>query len=298
MTVKQKEKLGTIGMFATAAIWGYSFVAIKIMVTDIPPFYLVAFRMLTAAIILSFVFLKKIKTINKKDILISIPIGLALFFGFALQTYSLRFIAASKTAFYTGAYVIFIPFFVWIIYKKRPRMTAFVAASITVIGLGFLTFHDFGSIELGDIVAISCSIMFAVHLILIDNAVSKISGVKLAVLQMYIAGIVSLILGVFTSKMPKLYSLSTDIVISFLYLAVGATALAYLLQNVCQKFVSANKTSLILSLESFLGALCGILFLNEPLTFNIAIGGICIILAIGLCEIGNNSKNIQTDNSR
>lgn len=292
---KNKEMLGSLGMFTTALIWGYSFVAVKIIVNYIPTFYLVAFRMLTAAIIMSLVFFKKMKITDKKDIIISIPVGLALFAGFALQTYSATIIPASKTAFYTGAYVVFIPFLVWIIYKKRPHLSAFIAVFIAAIGLALLTLQNFNGVEIGDFFAILGAVMFAIHLILIDNAVSKMSSVRLTIIQMYVAGIVSLTFGVFTSELPAISSLSTETIFSFLYLAIGATALAYLLQNVCQKFVAPGKASLILSLESFLGAMCGIIFLHEPLTINFAIGGFCILGAIGICEIGNNFQNMKNE---
>lgn len=39
-----KEKLGSIGLFLTALIWGYSFVAVKVVVNELAPFYLVGFR--------------------------------------------------------------------------------------------------------------------------------------------------------------------------------------------------------------------------------------------------------------
>ena len=46
-------------------------------------------------------------------------VGIALFLGFFLQTMGTKFITASKVAFFTGSYVILLPFFTWIMYKKR-----------------------------------------------------------------------------------------------------------------------------------------------------------------------------------
>ena len=54
-----KERLGTIGIFLTALIWGYSFVAVKVVVKEIEPFYLVGIRNLAGGIFLSLVFLKE-----------------------------------------------------------------------------------------------------------------------------------------------------------------------------------------------------------------------------------------------
>lgn len=287
-----KEKLGSIGLFLTALIWGYSFVAIKVVVSEIPPFYLVGIRNIVGGIFLFLIFFKTTKTINKREILLTLPVAIALFLGFFLQTISAKFITASKIAFFTGAYVILVPFFTWIMYKKKPHIAAFIAAIITLIGLYLLASLDgIKSIKLGDLFAILCAVAFAIHLILVDKVVEQVNGIKMAVIQLLIAGSISLILG-FITKTPfnNISNISNATIYSLLYLAIGATAMAYLLQTVSQKYVSPHKTGIILSLEAFLGALCGIIFMNDPLNIKIILGGICIISAIFICELGGNLK--------
>ena len=285
-----KERLGTIGIFLTALIWGYSFVAVKVVVKEIEPFYLVGIRNLAGGIFLSLVFFKRIKNISKKDIILSIPVGIALFLGFFLQTMSSKFITASKVAFFTGSYVIFIPFFSWIVYKKRPSISAFIAAVITVLGLYLLSsFEGFSSIEAGDLLALLCAVIFAVHLMLIDKMLEYVDGIIMAALQLIIAGIVSLSVGAVTST-PFNVNVSSEAIYSLIYLAVGATGIAYLLQTVSQKYVNPSKAGIILSLESFLGALGGVIFMKDPVTVNFVIGGVCMISAIFICELGSSVK--------
>lgn len=289
--MENKERLGTIGIFLTALIWGYSFVAVKVVVQEIEPFYLVGIRNLAGGIFLSIIFFKKIKSISKKDILLSIPVGTALFLGFFLQTISSKFITASKVAFFTGSYVIFVPFFSWIVYKKIPHISAFIATVITVLGLYLLSsFEGFGSIESGDLFALLCAVVFAVHLMLIDKMLEYVDGVKMAALQLIIAGIISLSVGVITSSPFDISKVSSEAVYSLIYLAIGATGIAYLLQTVSQKYVNPSKAGIILTLESFLGALGGVIFMKDPVTINLIIGGACMISAIFICEIGSSFK--------
>lgn len=289
MTIKQKEKICMAGIFLTAIIWGYTFVAVKLIVKDINFLYLVGLRKLFAALLLSLIFLKKMRYTTLREIKISIPVGIALFLGFALQSYSTYFITAGKTAFYTGTTVIFVPFLMWIIYKKTPKITAFLAAFVCFIGLAILTINGFDKIKIADLIAISCAVGFAMHIVLIDKAVLKVSSIRLAILQMYTVSFISLILAFFTADFPKPeVLLNKEIIFSFLYLAVFGSAAAYLLQNVCQKYVNASKSSLILSSESFIGAFCGIAFLGEPLTINLIFGGIFIFLSVFISENGEN----------
>ena len=266
---KTLEKLGTLGIFLTDLIWGYSFVAVKVVVEKVPPFYLVGFRNLIGGLFLAIIFFRYFKMTKLKDILLSLPVGIALFFGFFFQTMGAQFITASKVAFFTGSNVIFVPFLAWIIYKKRPHISSFVAAIITIIGLYFLTLaNGLNEVKIGDLFAILCAVVFAIHLILIDAIIEYVNGILMAIWQLIIAGI-----------------------ISFLYLAIGGSGLAYLLQTVSQKYVSVNKTSILLNLEAFLGALCGVIFMNDKLTFNFVLGGILVISAIFICELGNNIKS-------
>ena len=285
-----KERLGTIGIFLTALIWGYSFVAVKVVVKEIEPFYLVGIRNLAGGIFLSLVFFKRMRNISKRDIILSAPVGIALFLGFFLQTMSSKFITASKVAFFTGSYVIFIPFFSWLIYKKRPHISAFIAAVITVLGLYLLSsFDGINSIEAGDLLALLCAIVFAVHLMLIDKMLEYVDGIIMAALHLIIAGIVSLSVGAVTST-PFNVNVSSEAIYSLIYLAVGATGIAYLLQTVSQKYVNPSKAGIILSLESFLGALGGVIFMKDPVTVNFVIGGVCMISAIFICELGSSVK--------
>lgn len=285
-----KEKLGTIGIFLTVLIWGYSFVAVKVVVKEIEPFYLVGFRNLAGGIFIALIFFKRMKNITKKDIILSIPVGAALFLGFFLQTMSSKFITASKVAFFTGSYIIFIPFLAWGLYKKIPNISAFISALIAFLGLYLLSsFEGIESIKAGDFFALLCAFVFAVHIMLIDKMLEYVDGIIMAALQLIEAGIISICLGAVTST-PFNTNISSEALYSFIYLTLLATALAYLLQTVSQKYVNLNKAGIILSLESFFGALGGVIFMKDPITVNFIIGGACMIAAVFICEIGNNIK--------
>ena len=182
---KTLEKLGTLGIFLTALIWGYSFVAVKVVVEKVPPFYLVGFRNLIGGLFLAIIFFRYFKMTKLKDILLSLPVGVALFFGFFFQTMGAQFITASKVAFFTGSNVIFVPFLAWIIYKKRPHISSFVAAIITIIGLYFLTLaNGLNEVKIGDLFAILCAVVFAIHLILIDAIIEYVNGILMAIWQL------------------------------------------------------------------------------------------------------------------
>ncbi len=71
------------------------------------------------------------------------------------------------------------------------------------------------------------------------------------------------------------------------------------MQNVCQKYTTASKTSLVLSLETFNGAMLGILILGEIFTFRLVVGGVTILLAIFISEMNMDFlfKKIKKNNA-
>ncbi len=287
-----KEKLGSIGLFLTSIIWGYTFVAIKVLLYTLHPFFIVGFRNILAGSILFLIFIKYTKDIKIKDIIYSTPVALALFGGFSLQTLGSQTMTASKVAFITGAYMIFIPFITWILYKKAPHILTFVSTFIALVGIYLLSsFKGFDSINIGDIYLILSSLSLAIHLVLIDRTLIKVNGIKLTVLQLLISGVVSLIFALTTSAYINIDSISSKSIFSFLYLALFGSAIAYLLQTVSQKYVAPTKTSIILSLESLMGAIMGIIFLKEDININLVIGGSLIIIAIFVCELENIRKH-------
>lgn len=288
VTDREKERLGTVAIIITVLLWSYSFVAVKNLVEFLPPFYIVAIRMLVGGIFISCIFYRRFLKIKPRDILIAFPIGVALFTGFWLQTYASQFITAGKVAFYTGANVIFVPFFAWFISKKRPSVYSFIATFIGFIGIAFLTLQDVGDLERADTLGILAAVAFALHIVLIDIALKRMSSIHLAIIQMYVSGGIALILALFTEKMPPMASIPVEAIYSLLYLAFLCTGVAYLLQNIAQKFVNPSKVSLMLVFESFLGALMGVMILKEPVTINLLLGGGFIFIAVIVCESGDS----------
>ena len=68
------------------------------------------------------------------------------------------------------------------------------------------------------------------------------------------------------------------------YLAILATAVALLLQNIGQKYTDANSAAIILGTESLFCVLFGVIFYGEKITTMLAIGFVLIFAAIIVSE--------------
>lgn len=296
MTSKFTSTLASLGLILTAAIWGFAFVVVKDSLDYIGPMYMVAVRYSIAAVCMSLIFIKKWKLLSRKYILHGALTGFFLFAGYATQTVGCNFTTAGKNAFLTTVYVILVPLFSWPLYKKRPGWFVFVAAILSMTGIGLLALGtgDTKGINRGDLLTMICGVCFALHIIFTAkyNAEDGSDGkggdpLFLTLLQFIFVSIFGWICAPFFDGGFSASEIFTwRVTVSMLYLGLFSTMLCFSLQNVGLKYVQSSLASLFLSFESVFGVLFSTIFLHEVLTARMAFGCVLIFLAIVLAENG------------
>ena len=78
--------------------------------------------------------------------------------------------------------------------------------------------------------------------------------------------------------------------LSVLYLGAVSTALTYLLQTNCQKYVDETKAAIILSMESVFGTLFSVILLHENVTMRMIGGCVLILAAVILSNYSGEKK--------
>ncbi len=276
--------MANAGMAFTALIWGFAFVVVKDSVDAVPPVYMLAFRFTIAFAGLSLVFCKKISKITKSDLFCGGFLGFWLFISYFFQTVGIQYTTAGKNAFLTTIYVVIVPFLHWGINKKKPDGYCVGAAFLAVAGIGLLSLQGDLTMNLGDILTIVCGFGYAFHMIYIDRYTETHDPIILTILQIGTAALISwaaapLFDGGFPVAVFGWKHLS-----GMLYLGLGSTMVAFLLQNVCQKYTTPTQASLFLSLESVFGVLFSLIFLGEYLTMRMIAGCVLIFTAITMAE--------------
>ena len=102
---RKVEVIASIVLAVVALVWGTTYAVIKDTLSVVQPFSLMMFRFSFSALILSLMYLKKIKTIKGVDLKMGIIIGIFMFLAFYFLIVSIRFTTASKFSFIVGAYV-------------------------------------------------------------------------------------------------------------------------------------------------------------------------------------------------
>ena len=287
--------LAGFGLLITAAAWGFGFVVVKNSLDYIPPTYMLAFRFTIAAIGLLLVFCKRLKNITKDMMKHSALLGLLLFLAYLIQTIGCNYTTAGKNAFLTTVYVILVPFFHWLINKKRPDKYCIIAAFVALIGIGLLTLEGDLSVNIGDMLSLLCGVVYALHIIYIDRFTENEDPVLLAVLQICYAAVFSWITApIFNGGFPA-GAFNSSVIIGMLYLGLFSTMMAFLLQNVCQKYLRPATASLLMSTESVFGVVGSVLILGEVLDVKMAVGCILILGAIVFNETKPGKKEVKKE---
>lgn len=277
-----QKYIGEILLIITAIIWGSGFVSSAISLEYYTPYQILAGRFLIGAVILSIVFHKKLKKVNKSTLMKGTLLGIILYLGFALQTVGLQYTTPSKNAFLTSVNVVIVPFIGLFLYKRKIDMFELIGAVLAIIGIAVLSLKFSSEINIGDLLTLCCAIGFAFHIFYTSKFVKNEDPVALTIVQMIVAGIVGCVVVLFRGESS--FSLETEGIMNLLYLGVFSTTIAFLMQTVAQKYTSETKAAIILSTESFWGMAFSIVILSEVMTFKMTIGAILILFAIIISE--------------
>ncbi|MDD5812427.1 MAG: DMT family transporter [Treponema sp.] len=280
--------LASGGLILTAAIWGFAFVVVKDSVDTIPPVYMVSIRYTIAAVLLGFVLIPQFKKLNRYYWIHGAVTGLMLALGYITQTIGCKYTTAGKNAFLTTIYVILIPLISWPLNKKRPHFVVFLSAVMALVGIGLLALRNEGGVlgfNVGDILTLICGLFYALHIIFTAKFSQDKNPVILTWIQFIVAAVFSwavspLIDGSFSVALLK----SSRVIFSMLYLGIFSSLVAFLLQNICLKYMESSLASLFLSLESVFGVIFSTIFLRERMTLVMIIGCVLIFAAITIAD--------------
>ncbi len=300
MTKKTQFK-GVFMLLLTAFIWGASFVAQSVGMESVEAFTFNGIRTLMGAcVLLPFILVrdkitaKKMsdseisqrKKLNKKTVAYGSVLGVVLCAASNFQQFAFNYSTSGKIAFVTALYMLFVPLFGLFFRKKIPLIT-WICVLFGFVGLYFLCINpsDFTSVNKGDILTFICSIIFAVHILLIEKFAPDVDGIKLSCVQFAVSGTISCIL-MFIFEAPDINAI-TAAILPLLYSGIMSCGLAYTFQIVGQKYTKATVASLLMCMESVFGVLSGAIVLHEMLTGREIIGCVIMFAAIILSQLSD-----------
>ena len=296
-------------LLLTATVWGMGFVAQSVGMEYVGVFTFTSVRSFIAGIVLipCIWFLNKINkkekaeteledgqsTSQKTLLLGGICCGVLLAIASSLQQIGVQYTTVGKAGFITAFYIIIVPI-LGIFMKKRCAPTVWIGVVFALAGLYCLCITEGaigGSgalIQKGDFYVFLCALAFSFHILCIDYFSEKTDGVKMACIQFFVCGIITAV-PMFLLEQPSLQAL----LIAWkpvLYAGAVSSGVGYTLQIVGQKGMNPTVASLILSLESVVSVIGGLVILGQMLSRRELIGCVLMFVAIILAQLPERKK--------
>lgn len=262
-----------VALVAASALFGATFVVVKSAIEMISPIGFIAWRFALGAALLLAVAWPKGRTIWRDG---SIA-GVALFAGYAFQTWGLSLTSASNSALITGLFVVLTPFFAAAFHRFRPSPWSVGAAGTAFVGLVLVTGVDGLQFSPGDLLTLGCAVAFAIHVVILSVLVPRHPVIPFTAVQLAFVTVASAVLLGFLDG----YSVpSAEVWPALLITGFGVSIGAYALQSWAQTVVGPATTAVVLAAEPAFGVATAWLVLGERLDLAGWVGAALILAAI------------------
>ena len=284
-------------LFLAACIWGLAFVFQSKGMEYMDPFTFNGVRALIGAFsLLIFVLVrnrvtgKKFRDLDWKITLTAgICCGAALTAASTVQQFGIVYTSVGKAGFITTLYIIFVPI-AGILFRRKVSRIVWVAAGMAAVGMYLLCINESFSVNIGDVLVFICALFFTAHIMIIDHFSPKTDGVVISLIQFAVCGVICMICA-FIWGDPA-WSQITSGISTLLYAGVMSCGVAYTLQIVGQNGVNPTVAALLMSLESVVATITGViafqigfLKVDQTMTLRQVAGCVIVFAAVILVQL-------------
>ena len=260
-------------------IWGGTYVATRLALGQAGPFFIVAVRFTVSALLFAYYLRGLTRAVLGRGALL----GVLAFLAFGLQTVGLVYTTTARSAFITGLFVFFTPFFYWVLKRRRPSPGAAAALPIVLAGLFLLASPEGAPPNLGDYLTLGSAVAFSLHIIALDDFTRRDDFRRLMFVQFATTGLLALLPAVrFEALRPLLSWMS---VAALFYLTVVATFGLFYIQMRYQKETTPVRAAVIYALEPVFAAVFAFVLLHEALGLREMAGGGLLIAGVLVAEL-------------
>lgn len=264
-------------------IWGGTFLAVHLAMQVSGPFFFVGLRFAAATLVLVLFSLRSLRGLTWYELKAGVFIGVAIMFGYGLQTVGLQTISSSQSAFITAMYVPMVPLLQWLVLGRFPGVIAWVGVLLAFTGLMLLAAPSSSdmTLSLGEILTLIGTLGMAAEIILIGAYAGKVNVKRVTVVQLATASVASFLMMVPTGESVPPYSSY------LLYSAMGlglASAIIQVTMNWAQRSVSPTRATVIYAGEPVWAGLVGRIA-GERLPGVALLGCALIVLGVLVSEL-------------
>jgi len=258
---------------------GLGWIFSKEALAGMTPLFFVSMRFLIGGIVLFFIGPRYFRNLKWNDVKPIMLIGGVM--GLAMMCWVLGLDQASNLgvgAFITCLGVVFVPIIGRFMFGDRPATSIWVALPVAVTGLIFLALSNGMSFEIAHLYFLGTAIGVAFQLNLLSRFLMRMHALVITSIQLTSAGVLLLIMSLFTEAMPQ--GITFSITLWFLASTLIATSLRYLLQMYAMSLTPVSHAAVIMNLEPVWAAIFAVLWFGEVMTLGQIFGCFLIFMAM------------------
>jgi len=267
-------------MLLTVFIWGAGFPLAKYVLGTMSPYTFNAIRFGIGSVILSIIFRKHIKSIDKKIVIDALILGLFIFFGSILCASGLQRLTSVEGSIYLGLQIPFVPVLAFFLIKEKVSMQKIVAILIAFFGIIAMNNTGSGiSLSFGAVLAILSALMYALQMVYIEKCVEAEDTYALVIMQGVFVSIFAFASNIIINKevMTITKAFNVNHLIAILVIGLIVNAGSYLFQGIAQKTITATDAAIITAFTPIFGVVSGIIILGEKLSIGLLYGMLYIV---------------------
>ena len=279
---RRKMLVADLLLFSIAVTWGFNFVVIKDAIARIDPMLYVLLRYVVALILFSAVVPSSLTRSRKADWLMGSLLGAFYVTALIIQTIGLQYTTPGKSSFITGLNVAMVPFLFWIVARTSPGLTQIAGAGVATIGLGVLSLRGDFTLSWGDSLTLLGALFYGLHIMTTGFFAPKVRPATLAVTQIGASLAICLVITPFFAHITL--ALPWQAWAAIVWTAASGTIYTFFMQSWAQRYTTSTHAAVLLCLESVFGAVFGVMFGMDSVTWRLIGGAGLIFTGIVIIE--------------
>lgn len=288
--MKNKNIFAHVLAITTIIIWGTTYISTKILLTNFSPEEILAYRFFTAFLIILIIYPKRVKILSIKEEIVFFLLGatgISLYYW--TENLALQYTYASNVGLIASAIPIFTALIAHFIFNNEKfTFNMLMGFVIAIMGVSIIIYN--GKVlklnPKGDIMAIISAILFSIYSLLIRKIDKKYSQI-FVVRKIFFYGIITMMPILLISKVNllKMPILNSSIVLNFLFLAIFASVLCFLMWNKAINIIGPIKTTNYIYFVPLITMMSSNIVLNEQISYLMILGGVLIFAGVYINQI-------------
>lgn len=276
-----------LGYASLCLIWGTTWMAIRVLVHDVPPMWAAGVRMLIAAVVLgALVWLRNLPwPQTRREWLMAAVLSITMMaLPFGLIFWSEQFVSSSLTAVFYATAPLFVSLFTPFLLKKSVPRSAVFAMLIALGAIAYLFNVSFrGDVKstVGGLMILAAVVSSSFSAVIAKREMKHVDATVSTTVQLVLSGIVLVAVSLVAERgLPSDWNAKS--ISALLFLSVFGSAIAFTVWYSLVKHIAPYKLTTTNLIVPFIAIAEGALILQEMITAPMFVAAVIVMGSVGV----------------